>query len=61
VTDIRRGPRWSLVKVADTKALDQLVLGKITDAPGVQATETHVVLAFIGSAEPKTLLWRITK
>ncbi len=32
-------------EVADAKALDGLVLGKIAKVPGVEATETHLVLA----------------
>ncbi|MCI0621824.1 MAG: Lrp/AsnC ligand binding domain-containing protein, partial [Acidobacteria bacterium] len=35
---------FAFVEFADANALDQWVLGKITDAPGVQATETHIVL-----------------
>ena len=33
------------VEVANAKALDGLVLGKIAKVPGVDATETHIVLA----------------
>ena len=33
-------------EVTDAKALDSLVLGKIAKVPGVEATETHIVLAF---------------
>lgn len=32
-------------EVADTKALDVLVLGGIAKVRGVEATETHIVLA----------------
>jgi len=33
------------VEVADTKALDRLVVGGIAKVRGVEATETHIVLA----------------
>ena len=33
------------VEVADARALDTLVVDKIAKVPGVEATETHLVLA----------------
>ena len=33
------------VEVADAKALDRLVVGRIAKVRGVEATETHIVLA----------------
>ena len=61
---------FALLEVADRNALDQTVLGKITNAPDVQATETHIVLPssvrqsprlFFGGQpnEHRALLWEL--
>ncbi|MCI0627016.1 MAG: Lrp/AsnC ligand binding domain-containing protein [Acidobacteria bacterium] len=44
---------FALVEAADANALDQLVLGKITNVPGVQASETHIVLPSSARQSPK--------
>jgi len=51
----------ALAEVADANALDQLVLGKITNASGVQAREAHIVLPSSVRRSPKFLFWRTTK